>query len=100
MPTKPKARAKRVFGNRRKRAPALEPMLAALIAKDIKERGVSQLEAAAIMKDAPSQVSQVVGGHLRGFSTKRLMTMITRLGYDVRITVKKSREKTGDIRLA
>jgi predicted XRE-type DNA-binding protein len=92
MPTATKARA-------RKRAPKLETRLAAFIAKDIAARDVTQIEAARLMRDAPSQVSQVVGGHLRGFSTKRLMTMITRLGYDVRISVKKARRRTGDIRL-
>lgn len=84
----------------RKRAPDLEVQLAEFIGKDIIRRELTQLEAARLMRDAPSQLSLVMNQHTRGFSAKRLMRMITRLGYDVRITVKKARTKTGDIRLS
>jgi predicted XRE-type DNA-binding protein len=49
------------------------------------------------MKDAPSQVSLVVTGKLRGFSTERLLRMLARLGRDIEIVVRPSRGRSGKI---
>ena len=49
------------------------------------------------MKDAPSQVSLVVTGKLRGFSTERLLRMLARLGRDIEIVVRPSKRKAGKI---
>jgi predicted XRE-type DNA-binding protein len=58
---------------------------------------LTQTEAAYIMRDAPSQISLVVTGKLRGFATDRLVRMLTRLGRDVDITIRPARGKTGKV---
>ena len=55
-------------------------VLAKEIASILRQRNLTQTEAAWLMKDAPSQVSLVVTGKLRGFSTERLLRMLARLG--------------------
>lgn len=57
------------------------------IADTIDDRGLTQTEAAFLMKDAPSQVSLVVTGKLRGFSAERLLRMLAMLGNAVEITI-------------
>ena len=57
------------------------------IAKILDERQLTQTEAAYLMQDAPSQISLVVTGKLRGFSTDRLLTMRAMLGAKVRFVV-------------
>lgn len=61
--------------------------LAKEIAKIITERQLTQTEAAFLMQDAPSQVSLVVTGKLRGFSVERLLRMRAMLGARVRVVV-------------
>ena len=51
------------------------------------------------MKDAPSQVSLVVTGKVRGFSSERLLRMLSRLGIDVDIVLRKARSGQGRVRL-
>lgn len=65
--------------------------LAQRVAKTLQERELSQTEAARIMRDAPSQLSLVTTGKLRGISTERLMSMLARLGHDVHIVVRERR---------
>jgi predicted XRE-type DNA-binding protein len=57
------------------------------IAKILEDRKLTQTDAAFLMKDAPSQVSLVVTGKLRGFSMERLIRMRAMLGAKVRIAV-------------
>ena len=61
------------------------------IAKDIAQilidQQLTQTDAAYIMQDAPSQVSLVVTGKLRGFSIERLFRMRALLGAKVRVVV-------------
>ena len=58
---------------------------------------LTQTEAAYIMRDAPSQISLVVTGKLRGFATDRLVRMLTRLGRDVEITIRPARGRKGKV---
>lgn len=81
--TKLAASKKRVEGQIRQ----FKQSLAADIAKIIDDRQLTQTEAAFLMQDAPSQVSLVVTGKLRGFSTERLFRMRAMLGAKVRIVV-------------
>jgi predicted XRE-type DNA-binding protein len=99
MPTKrPAAKAKR--------PPKPEPMaalnkaLARAIAKELDDQELTQTEAARIMLDAPSQISLVVTGKLRGFSTARLIRMLNRLGRNVELRMTKAKGKFGQTRLA
>jgi len=74
-------------------------ILAKEIASILRDRELTQTEAARIMNDAPSQVSLVVTGKLRGFSTERLLRMLARLGRDVEIVIRATngRQRAGRI---
>src|SRR5579871_2854540 len=72
-------------------------VLAKEIARILDERGLTQTEAAYVMRDAPSQISLVVTGKLRGFSTERLLRMLARLGRDIDIVIRPARGKTGKV---
>jgi len=72
-------------------------VLAKEIASILRQRNLTQTEAAWLMKDAPSQVSLVVTGKLRGFSTERLLRMLARLGRDIQIVVRPARGRSGKI---
>ena len=50
-----------------------------------------------VLRDAPSQISLVVTGKLRGFSTERLLRMLARLGRDIDIVIRPSKGKTGKV---
>ena len=71
--------------------------LAKEIARILDDKGLTQTEAAYIMRDAPSQISLVVTGKLRGFSTERLLRMLARLGRDIEITIRASKGKAGKV---
>jgi predicted XRE-type DNA-binding protein len=72
-------------------------VLAKEIATILEDQSLTQTEAAYIMRDAPSQISLVVTGKLRGFSTERLLRMLARLGRDIDITIRASKGKTGKV---
>ena len=59
----------------------------------ITELGLSRNDAAAIVKDAASQMSRLMTGHVEEFSTDRLVDFLQRLGCDVRVMV--NRRKRG-----
>ena len=63
-------------------------LLAKEIASILKEQKMTQIEAAYLAGDAPSQMSLVVSGKLRGFSVERLLRMLARLGRDIEIVIK------------
>lgn len=63
-------------------------VLAKEIARILRDEQLTQTEAARMMLDAPSQVSLVVTGKLRGFSTERLIRMLQRLGRDIDIVIR------------
>jgi predicted XRE-type DNA-binding protein len=67
------------------------------IANILDEEQLTQTEAAYIMRDAPSQISLVVTGKLRGFAADRLIRMLTRLGRDVDITIRPARGRKGKV---
>lgn len=72
-------------------------VLAKEIADILEDQQLTQTEAAYIMRDAPSQISLVVTGKLRGFSTERLLRMLARLGRDIDIVIRPSKGKTGKV---
>jgi len=76
--------------------------LAYAISRVIKERGLTQRAAAALMGIDQPKVSHVLRGRLADFSTERLMGFLTGLGRDIEIVVKmppRSRKK-GRLRVA
>ena len=72
-------------------------VLAKEIARILEDQELTQTEAAYIMRDAPSQISLVVTGKLRGFSTERLLRMLARLGRDIDIVIRPSKSKAGRV---
>jgi predicted XRE-type DNA-binding protein len=66
--------------------------LAKEVAAILKERKLTQIEAAYLAGDAPSQMSLVVSGKLRGFSIERLLRILARLGRDIDIVISRAPE--------
>jgi predicted XRE-type DNA-binding protein len=91
-------------GNKqRKTQPALvsKAVLAKEVARILDERGLTQTEAAYLIKDAPSQISLMVTGKTKGFSAERLLRTLTRLGRDVDIVIRRTAGKrAGKVRLS
>ena len=70
--------------------------LASLIDDVIRERALTQQEAAALMGIDQPKVSHLLRGRLSGFSTQRLIDFLNALGRDVEIVVRaapKSRKR-------
>jgi predicted XRE-type DNA-binding protein len=53
----------------------------------IRERGLTQAQAAKLLKVDQPKVSALIRGRLTGFSIERLMRFLLLLGLDIRITV-------------
>ncbi len=86
----------------RKTAESLIPKdkLAKEVARVLEQRELTQAEAAELIEDAPSQVSLMVTGKTKGFSSERLLRTLVRLGRDVEIVVRKSKGREGKVRLS
>lgn len=69
--------------------------LADEIKKVIAEKGLTQTAAAAVAREAQSQMSLVMSGHLQGFSANRLIRILLRLGRDVEIIVSRGVPRRG-----
>jgi predicted XRE-type DNA-binding protein len=76
--------------------------LAHAISGVIKERGLTQGEAAKLMGMDQPKVSHILRGRLADFSTERLMNCLTGLGRDIEIVIKPSprSRKKGRVRVA
>jgi predicted XRE-type DNA-binding protein len=75
-------------------------VLAKEVARILDDNELTQMEAAYIIKDSPSQISLIVTGKTRGFSAERLIRILTRLGRDVDISVSKAKVgKVGKVRV-
>ena len=61
--------------------------LARRIATVIEQRGWTQTQAAAVLGIDQPRVSALIRGRLREFSIERLMRLLTRLDYDIEISV-------------
>ncbi len=66
--------------------------LAALIARTLRARGLTQAAAAKLLGIDQPKVSELLRGRLTRFSTERLITLLTRLGRDVEILVREPRK--------
>jgi predicted XRE-type DNA-binding protein len=65
-------------------------LLSRAIVKAIKARGLTQIQAAAVLGTTQPKVSDVVRGNLAGFTIDRLIRYLTALNMDVRIAVSPS----------
>jgi len=68
--------------------------LAIEIARLIRKRALTQIDAARILGIDQPKVSAIVRGRLDKFSVERLCELLTRLGCDVDIHVRERRRKT------
>lgn len=66
--------------------------LAALIARVLRTRELTQAAAAKLLGIDQPKVSELLRGRLTRFSTERLITLLTRLGRDVDIVVREPRK--------
>ena len=64
--------------------------LANKIIELIRERRLTQIQAAKVLGVDQPKVSALLRGNLTGFSLERLMRFLLRLGQDIRITVQES----------
>lgn len=58
-----------------------------LISREIRERGLTQAQAAELLGTTQPKVSAVMRGQLAGFSMDRLFRFLTALGMNVRVEV-------------
>lgn len=73
----------------------VKAQLASRIVDLIEARGLTQVQAAAILGTDQPRVSDIVRGSLQQFTADRLMRFITALGSDVEIAVHPSRRASG-----
>jgi predicted XRE-type DNA-binding protein len=65
----------------------------------IRERRLTQLQAAKVLGVDQPKVSALIRGNLTGFSLERLMRFLLRLGQDIRITVQASPRRRSQARV-
>lgn len=76
--------------------------LALGIAQAIEKRGLTQAKAAALLSVSQADVSDLVRGKLKGFSTDRLIRFLNALGNDVEVVIserRRSAARTGSFRV-
>jgi predicted XRE-type DNA-binding protein len=70
------------------------------IRKAIRRLGLTQQEAAARMGLTQPKVSGILRGDFSNVSERKLMDCLTRLGYDIEISVRPAKAKVGQLVLA
>jgi len=73
----------------------LKAALVVQLGRLIKERKLSQIDAAKLLGVKQPDLSNILRGHYRGYSVARLMRMLTAFDQDVEITTRPHR-KTGE----
>lgn len=61
--------------------------LSAAIQREIKSRGLRQVDAAKIMGIRQPDVSDIIRGRLDDFSIERLIRLLDKLGFDVQMSI-------------
>jgi predicted XRE-type DNA-binding protein len=84
--------------------PASEDMLVkaqlvSQVAEIIRQRRLTQAEAAKVLRLTQPKISRMLRGEFRGISERRLLRCLTRLGRDVQIVVKETPAKRTEGRL-
>ena len=78
----------------------IKAQLVAKIAEIIKRNGLTQTQAAELLGMSQPKLSNLLRGQFRGFSERRLMDCLTKLGRDVQIVVKATPRSRKDGRLS
>jgi predicted XRE-type DNA-binding protein len=66
----------------------------------IRQRKLTQADAAELMGIDQPKVSAMLAGQFRGYSVERLMRFLVALGHDVEIVVKPKKRGTAELRVA
>ena len=70
------------------------------IDRTIRQRHLTQAEAAQLMGIDQPKVSAMLAGQFRGYSVERLMRFLVALGHDVEIVVKPVKRGSAELRVA
>ncbi len=89
----------RDLGDPAAREMLVKAQLVTKIAEILAERGCTQAQAAALLRIPQPKLSGLLRGQFRGFSERKLMDCLTRLGRDVQIVVRPTpkRRPTGAV---
>jgi predicted XRE-type DNA-binding protein len=68
----------------------VKAQLVSKISEIIRQRGLTQVEAARVLGLTQPKVSAMLRGQFRGFSERRLIDCLTSLGRDVQIVIKEA----------
>ena len=85
-----------VFGDLGRAEPdthLLKAELVACIDEIIRERGLRQIDAANLLGLSQPDVSRLLRGNFRDYSIERLLRLLTVLGRDVQIVIKRARSR-------
>jgi predicted XRE-type DNA-binding protein len=77
----------------------VKAQIVAKIAEIIEQRGLTQEQAAEILRLTQPKISRLLRGQFRGISERRLLRCLTRLGRDVQIIVKQTPRRRAQGRL-
>jgi predicted XRE-type DNA-binding protein len=77
----------------------MKAQLVTKIAEILRQRRLTQAQAAKILRLTQPKISRMLRGQFRGFSERRLLQCLTRLGRDVQIIVKQSPQQRAQGRL-
>jgi predicted XRE-type DNA-binding protein len=69
------------------------------IAEIIEQRGLTQEQAAKVLRLTQPKISRLLRGQFRGISERRLLRCLTRLGRDVQVIVKRTPKRRAQGRL-
>jgi predicted XRE-type DNA-binding protein len=78
----------------------IKAQLVTKIAEIIKRKGLTQTQAAELLGMPQPKLSNLLRGRFRGFSERRLMDCLTKLGRDIQIIVKATPRSRKDGRLS
>jgi predicted XRE-type DNA-binding protein len=77
----------------------VKAQIVAKIAEIIEQRGLTQEQAAKILRLTQPKISRLLRGQSRGISERRLLRCLTRLGRDVQIVAKQTPRRRAQGRL-
>ena len=78
----------------------IRAQLVTKIGEIIKRKGLTQTQAAQLLGMPQPKLSNLLSGRFRGFSERRLIDCLTKLGRDVQIVVKAAPRSRGNGRLS
>ena len=77
----------------------VKAQLVTKIAEIIRQRRLTQVQAAKLLRLTQPKISRLLRGEFRGISERRLLQCLTRLGRDVQIVVKRTPQRRASGRL-